>query len=233
MILDKRQKICINCGRNADNLYHQYNKNTIRLSICKYCKGYVDKYIEDDYPLICIDIFLQNIRAYRHVLINEDVTNKFTVVLVLLINETFVKWYNMIKGSMGESDNVDVHYSALLFYIVLTQIIMGYIFYCLFLKFMYFIVGRGVSQIISYRKNFSSCVLGSYGYAYKTLVNIWNIEEHWSIEFLYLLMIILSHIQIQRTLNPTFSKYIVSFCVIISLVFKESIEYYISGSFTT
>uniref|UniRef100_A0A0K0DW43 Protein ARV n=1 Tax=Strongyloides stercoralis TaxID=6248 RepID=A0A0K0DW43_STRER len=229
MDLCRRQKICINCGKNADNLYHQYDENIIRLSICKYCNMYVDKYVEDDYPLICIDIFLQNIKAYRHVLINEDVTNKLTVVMVLLMNETFVKWYEMIK--INRNDSTDIHYTAVMFYITTFQIILGYIFYCLFLKFMYFIITKEKIQIISYIKEFTYCVLGSYGYAYKTLVIIWNIEEHWSTIFLYLLIIILSHIQIQRTLNPTLSKYIVTFSVIISLLFKESIERYISYYF--
>ncbi|CEF66955.1 Protein ARV1 [Strongyloides ratti] len=226
MDIDIRKKICINCGRNADNLYHQYEKNIIRLSICKYCNRYVDKYIEDDYPLICIDIFLQNIKAYRHVLINEDVTSKLTVVMVLLMNETFVKWYKLIK--INENDNNDIHYTAVMFYTTTVQIILGYFIYCLILKFMYFIITKEKIQIISYNKEFTNCVLGSYGYAYKTLVIIWDIEEHWLTIFLYSLIIILSHIQIQRTLNPSLSKYIITFCVIISLIFKESIEYYIS-----
>uniref|UniRef100_A0A0N4ZH43 Protein ARV n=1 Tax=Parastrongyloides trichosuri TaxID=131310 RepID=A0A0N4ZH43_PARTI len=231
IFVSRKNNICINCGKSADNLYHQYNENIIRLSTCKYCNEYVDKYVEDDYPLICIDIFLQNIKAYRHVIINENAINRITVILVLLINETFVKWYSVSKEIEKEKAINDIHHFAAIFYMVSVQTLFEYIAYCVFLQLLYIIFTKKTIQLVNVVSFFNNCILGSYGYTYKTLVIIWNIEEHWSTITLISLMLIFSHIQIQRTLYPTLSKNLVSFCVIISLIFKEYVKYYISNHF--
>lgn len=69
--------ICIECRYPAKTLWTQYSgagdKSTghnIRLSVCKNCGCFCDKYVEHDYVVLFIDLVLIKPQVYRHLLHN-------------------------------------------------------------------------------------------------------------------------------------------------------------------
>ena len=62
--------ICIHCCAPVQELYNG-QASSIRLTRCPNCEKICDKYIECEQPLIFLDVALQRLEAYRHVLFNS------------------------------------------------------------------------------------------------------------------------------------------------------------------
>lgn len=62
--------ICIHCCAPVQELYNG-QASSIRLTRCPNCEKICDKYIECEQPLVFLDVALQRLEAYRHVLFNS------------------------------------------------------------------------------------------------------------------------------------------------------------------
>ncbi|XP_015284729.1 PREDICTED: protein ARV1 isoform X2 [Gekko japonicus] len=66
---------CIECNGKATELYRDYQRGVLRISICKSCHKPVDKYIEYDPVIILINAILCKAQAYRHILFNTKIND--------------------------------------------------------------------------------------------------------------------------------------------------------------
>eukprot|EP01132_Coremiostelium_polycephalum_P007503 gene7503-9220_t len=69
--------ICIECGRPVNDVYKEFGKSgsgNIRLTRCSNpsCQQIADKYVEYDFIIVFLDLFLHKAQAYRHLLFNRQ-----------------------------------------------------------------------------------------------------------------------------------------------------------------
>ncbi|KHN75661.1 Protein ARV1 [Toxocara canis] len=95
----KARYVCINCGAPSRNLFRQFDGGAIRLTACKICKKPVDKYIEYDIVLVIIDVTLQYLGAYRHVLLNREFHVYHKLFTVFVLCDAYKKWIEWRSAS--------------------------------------------------------------------------------------------------------------------------------------
>lgn len=103
--------ICIECRYPVKTLYTEYHgaddKSTghgTRLTVCKNCNHFCDKYVEHDFVVIFIDLILIKPQVYRHLLHNSlmrqddqfDPSIKRLGVLLLLF-DVYLTWARIEK----------------------------------------------------------------------------------------------------------------------------------------
>lgn len=69
--------ICIECRHPVKTLWTQYSGagdkssgHNIRLTVCRNCGSFCDKYVEHDFVVLFIDLVLIKPQVYRHLLHN-------------------------------------------------------------------------------------------------------------------------------------------------------------------
>ncbi|XP_076100543.1 protein ARV1-like [Mytilus galloprovincialis] len=82
---------CINCGTKCNSLYRHYSKDIIQLEHCIHCKELVDKYIEFDPVIICLDALLLKREAFQHVLSNNSTQAQWKLTSILLLFDAYTK----------------------------------------------------------------------------------------------------------------------------------------------
>ena len=76
--------MCIHCCAPVQDLYNGQASN-IRLTRCPKCEKICDKYIEYEQPLIFLDVALQRLEAYRHILFNSPAFQSSPLWLFFLL----------------------------------------------------------------------------------------------------------------------------------------------------
>ncbi|NXG59494.1 ARV1 protein, partial [Hemiprocne comata] len=94
---------CIECNREAAELYRDYQRGVLRISICKSCQKPVDKYIEYDPVIILINAVLCKAQAYRHILFNTKINIHGKLCIFCLLCEAYVRWLQL----QDSSQNID------------------------------------------------------------------------------------------------------------------------------
>jgi len=105
-----KSKVCINCGtevvdKNGEKVTQLYDQTLhskskiLKLLECVECGGLCDKYLECEGTLILLDLALQNISSYRHVLMNQDHSATILrLALVTLIVDGYCRWASSHTG---------------------------------------------------------------------------------------------------------------------------------------
>ena len=105
MFLERMSKICIHCGfpvldKNDSQVSKLFDENLykkskiLKLLQCEVCDKICDRYLEYEGTLILLDLALQNICAYRHVLINENhAATILKMSLLTLIVEGYCRYF--------------------------------------------------------------------------------------------------------------------------------------------
>uniref|UniRef100_A0AC35TIE9 Protein ARV n=1 Tax=Rhabditophanes sp. KR3021 TaxID=114890 RepID=A0AC35TIE9_9BILA len=220
--------VCINCGAEAEKRFYQYGKDVIRLADCQCCNKVVDKYVEYDKPLICVDVFLQNFEAYRHLLINENISSKGRITFVLLLNEAFGAWHAERAKILEISPSLTIHQLAAIFYIKLFQAVFEHIVFSVSIYLLFRLLTSEPKTSLDLISIFKHSIIGSYGNFFSTLLIIWKLNNDWSDILLVSAILLLTHIQIQRTFHSPVPKYTIATIVSISLILKFAIRSYIS-----
>ncbi|KAL2761248.1 hypothetical protein ACRALDRAFT_1059118 [Sodiomyces alcalophilus JCM 7366] len=103
--------ICIECRYPVKTLWTQYSGagdkssgHNIRLTVCKNCGCFCDKYVEHDFVVLFIDLVLIKPQVYRHLLYNtlmkEDDkldTSMPRLGLLLLLFDVYLTWARVEK----------------------------------------------------------------------------------------------------------------------------------------
>ncbi|XP_069091130.1 protein ARV1 [Pleurodeles waltl] len=98
---------CIECSQLAGELYRDYNRGVLKLTICKSCHKPVDKYIEYDPVIILINAILCKAQVYRHILFNTTINIHGKLCIFCLLCEAYVRWLQL-QGSTQTTDPEDI-----------------------------------------------------------------------------------------------------------------------------
>lgn len=144
--------ICIECQTPVRTLWTAYRGSThgpsssghnIRLTVCKNCGRFCDKYVEHDYVVLFIDLVLIKPQVYRHLLHNTlmrpegDRWDKSIVRLgiLLLLFDVYLTWARIEKllttqfvggGGGSEGDGMGFEPPEL----ASQPIVLQYMFFC-------------------------------------------------------------------------------------------------------
>ncbi|CCC06845.1 unnamed protein product [Sordaria macrospora k-hell] len=111
--------ICIECRHPVKTLWREGagDKSTghnIRLTVCKNCGRFCDKYVEHDFVVLFIDLVLIKPQVYRHLLHNtlmkdedEFAPSIIRLGVLLLLFDVYLTWARIEKQSVPAASCVD------------------------------------------------------------------------------------------------------------------------------
>ncbi|KFA61579.1 hypothetical protein S40285_04012 [Stachybotrys chlorohalonatus IBT 40285] len=108
--------ICIECRHPVKTLWTQYSGagdkssgHNIRLTVCRKCGRFCDKYVEHDFVVIFIDLVLIKPQVYRHLLHNTLMRDgdRFDPSIIrlgvlLLLFDVYLTWARIEKQTMPD-----------------------------------------------------------------------------------------------------------------------------------
>ncbi|MFH4973514.1 hypothetical protein AB6A40_000223 [Gnathostoma spinigerum] len=193
---DEQCYVCVNCATPSTSLYQQYGEDVIRLTQCKKCGNLVDKYIEYDNVLVIIDIILQYIGAYRHLLVNTKCEQYYRIGVIFVMCDAYYKWIER-RSKCGFEKIYDLEWK---FYECLVQSIVELFLYIAVVA----VFASQTERICRFRRIIEASVAGSYGNVFIVLSIVWQLHTTFSYRALTEFFNLISHIQVQRTI---FSSY--------------------------
>ncbi|NXR26647.1 ARV1 protein, partial [Cinclus mexicanus] len=102
---------CIECNGEATELYRDYQRGVLRISICKSCQKPVDKYIEYDPVIILINAVLCKAQAYRHILFNTKINIHGKLCVFCLLCEAYLRWLQLQDSSQNTDPDDLIRYA--------------------------------------------------------------------------------------------------------------------------
>ncbi|XP_044276745.1 protein ARV1 [Varanus komodoensis] len=102
---------CIECNRKATELYKDYQRGVLRISICKSCQKPVDKYIEYDPVIILINAILCKTQAYRHILFNTKINIHGKLCIFCLLCEAYLRWLQLQDSNQSPDPDDFIRYA--------------------------------------------------------------------------------------------------------------------------
>ncbi|XP_042652050.1 LOW QUALITY PROTEIN: protein ARV1 [Tyto alba] len=102
---------CIECSEEAAELYRDYRRGVLRISICKSCQKPVDKYIEYDPVIILINAILCKAQAYRHILFNTKINIHGKLCIFCLLCEAYLRWLQLQDSSQNTDPDDLIRYA--------------------------------------------------------------------------------------------------------------------------
>ncbi|KYQ93774.1 pmp22 family protein [Tieghemostelium lacteum] len=184
--------ICIECGRSVNDVYKEFGKSgsgNIRLTRCNNpnCLQIADKYVEYDFIIVFLDLFLHKPQAYRHLLFNRQPYRDFgipiqyiKVLVVYIFFESYIKWLRL-------KENFDVHpKSAFLYYdwqddvpydrywFIFLTAVAEFGIYVLSIMLLVRLIYSSRYAIIKYNYLVMSIILSSFGKGFLILMIIWD-----------------------------------------------------------
>ncbi|KAJ7342229.1 hypothetical protein JRQ81_009745 [Phrynocephalus forsythii] len=102
---------CIECNQKATELYKDYQRGVLRISICKSCEKPVDKYIEYDPVIIIINAILCKAQVYRHILFNTKINIHGKLCIFCLLCEAYLRWLQLQDSSQSPDPDDLIRYA--------------------------------------------------------------------------------------------------------------------------
>lgn len=62
---------CIECGQQVSTLLTEAGRSGVVLARCVHCSREADLYLESEYTILCLNLILCKIEAYRHLIFNS------------------------------------------------------------------------------------------------------------------------------------------------------------------
>ena len=185
--------MCINCCAPVQDLYNGQASN-IRLARCPKCEKICDKYIEYEQPLIFLDVALQRLEAYRHLLFNSPAFQSSPLWLFVLLaasaaGRTVLSFF---ESFVWQNNGGDGSASA---YIVnrplpapaVSWLVWAYVKQLLWLLLRWAIQSRcalrvasassGRMRQVSFRQLVHALSMSSYGYTAYLLMMAWDYDS--------------------------------------------------------
>ncbi|KAK3379905.1 Arv1-like family-domain-containing protein [Lasiosphaeria ovina] len=140
--------ICIECRHPVKTLWREgagdkSGGHNIRLTVCKNCGRFCDKYVEHDFVVLFIDLVLIKPQVYRHLLHNtlmkdedEFAPSIIRLGVLLLLFDVYLTWARIEKqsgpgGDGGGGDAADGSDSGTLGRLTQQPIVFQYLFFLL------------------------------------------------------------------------------------------------------
>jgi hypothetical protein len=87
---------CVHCSTlNPFGAIIRFSDASVALTRCSICNQYVDPYVELETVLICLDLCLHRMPAYRHVILNRSLDTSYLVrfsLLTLVVDSNATAW---------------------------------------------------------------------------------------------------------------------------------------------
>ncbi|KAK3390900.1 Arv1-like family-domain-containing protein [Podospora didyma] len=111
--------ICIECRHPVKTLWREgagdkAGGHNIRLTVCKNCGRFCDKYVEHDFVVLFIDLVLIKPQVYRHLLHNtlmkdddEFAPSIIRLGVLLLLFDVYLTWARIERQSVPAADDGD------------------------------------------------------------------------------------------------------------------------------
>ena len=206
---------CVECGEEVEQLYREYSKGNIRLTICSSCNHIADKYVEYEVVLILIDLMLHKPQAYRHILDNREPpispSQLWKMYMILTLLDMNVKAYlmeerhciysDMIRGP--KSDFSPYHLSQLtchFFFLSGLENIVSTVILCVLVRWGWpkAYQQRGPVKLVG------AIFISSFAKMFIWMTVIW--QYHWSIIHVIGIQVVLSnHLALQHYLGGDWS----------------------------
>jgi len=130
--------ICIECRFPTSQLYTEYSGGStghgVRLTVCKNCGRFCDKYVEHDLVVLFIDLVLIKPQVYRHLLHNTLMRepDQFDPLIIrlgilLLLFDVYLTWTRIEKQTYSAADFDNTNFLRL----AQQPIVLQYIFFLL------------------------------------------------------------------------------------------------------
>nr|ACI49149.1 hypothetical protein Cbre_JD20.004 [Caenorhabditis brenneri] len=196
---EKEEFACVNCQAAASTTYKKYSEDVIRLTECEKCHELVDKYIEYDVVLVVIDLMLQYVQAYRHLLLNVKIERPERLFVIFWLSHAAEVWMRDKTGAQfGQvADQEWMFYRCLLLSAVeICSFVVTILLFSLWKKKE---TTQSTWQIIG------STLLGYYGNVAVVISFIFNLSHETSYQVVMQIFLLVSHVQVQRVLFPTVS----------------------------
>ncbi|XP_031549346.1 protein ARV1-like [Actinia tenebrosa] len=174
--------VCVECGKHCKSkkLYRKFQGGAIRLLFCESCNQVMDKYLEYDPVLICLDILLHKPQAYRHVLFNIKPKIEWHLCVLYLLSDAYMKWSDVnysqypnktLAGTLPDHSVLELEF----YYIFLSQSCIEYLSYLfgLLLGIKVFLSLTSNNKKVSYRKALVAVLLSSFGKLLVIPVVLW------------------------------------------------------------
>ncbi|KAK0643620.1 Arv1-like family-domain-containing protein [Cercophora newfieldiana] len=135
--------ICIECRHPVKTLWREgagdkAGGHNIRLTVCKNCGRFCDKYVEHDFVVLFIDLVLIKPQVYRHLLHNtlmkdedEFAPSIIRLGILLLLFDVYLTWARIERQSVPESDTPDTVSSSSFGRLAQQPIVYQYLFFLL------------------------------------------------------------------------------------------------------
>ncbi|PIC43401.1 hypothetical protein B9Z55_004160 [Caenorhabditis nigoni] len=198
---EKEEFACINCQQPATNLYIKYSEEVTTLTDCDKCDKTVDKYIEQDVVLVVIDLMLQYVQAYRHLLLNVRIQRPERLFVIFWLSHAAEVWIREREDREEQTtmlaDQEWMFYRCLLLSAVE---ISSFVFVILLFWRL-----KKDETAHTWRQMISLTMLGYYGNVAVVLSFIFRLSHRLSYQIVMQIFLLVSHIQVQRVLFPTVS----------------------------
>lgn len=139
--------ICIECRHPVRTLWTQYSgagdaSSNIRLTVCRNCGRFCDKYVEHDFVVLFIDLVLIKPQVYRHLLHNTLMRDrdKFDPSIIrlgtlLLLFDVYLTWARIEKQVVPESTGATSTWGSNLGALAQQPIVFQYLFFLILCTF--------------------------------------------------------------------------------------------------
>lgn len=198
---------CINCGTKCDRLYRYYSKDIIQLEHCAECKELVDKYIEFDPVIICLDALLLKREAFQHVLSNNLTQAQWKLTSILLLFDAYTKLVHQ-RQSGDQSQRPlpkNVLYSAFEWDLYFNYFLaFSELLVCVVVILAAFMIARKVSPIpdnLSPREVARGILLSNFGKILVIPAVLWGYNEMYV--WLTAIFVCASNVQALRVMCPS------------------------------
>ncbi|XP_050734068.1 protein ARV1-like [Eriocheir sinensis] len=190
-----RRPVCLSCLTHTKSLFKKSDGDFIKLLDCPSCGQTVDHYVECEKSIIFMDMLLQDIAVYRHILFNADnFAPQFYMKLAvsLLLSEGYIRWTN-ITHNLGPEAGIKDNEVYLYIMCFLTAVEIG-IFGAVIILYS----GIKFHHKIQLRPLYNGLLLGQYGRLANVAAIIWYQGSGLIFQAFVLVFVIISSIQSTR-----------------------------------
>ncbi|KAF1764337.1 hypothetical protein GCK72_004284 [Caenorhabditis remanei] len=196
---EREEYACVNCQEVSTTIYRKYSEGVIRLTECEKCGEVVDKYIEQDVVLVVIDLMLQYVQAYRHLLLNVKIQRPERLFVIFWLSHAAEVWIRDKSSSETQqvADQEWMFYRCLL---LSAAEICSYL--CVILLYS---LWKNEKNGTNFKHLIGSTLLGYYGNVAVVISFIFCLSHRLSYQIVMQIFLLVSHVQVQRVLFPTVS----------------------------
>uniref|UniRef100_A0A914XN17 Protein ARV n=1 Tax=Plectus sambesii TaxID=2011161 RepID=A0A914XN17_9BILA len=200
---DAKEVVCINCGRAAPHLYQQYCSTVLKLTECTHCGKVVDKYVEYDVVLVVLDLILQDLCAYRHILLNAKLKNYWRLATLFVLCDAYYKWIER-RSADFPNDSLLIYDLEWRFYQCLLQSVVETAVFVVAILILHLVLTSQPDRLNT-RQIVNSVIAGFYGNVLVVLAIVWQLHQTWSYVVLTQIFIFISQVQVQRAVSALFT----------------------------